>query len=118
MLLPLALVVTISWEPSGEKAIWPGGWVNCGVAEGSRPSERWEPEMGTRRSKTTLYSWTEPPSSALRTDTRSPWTATLSGNAPPEVTTWRRLRWSSRTDKIDTVLLPAFRAYNRPWGWS
>lgn len=49
MSLPLALVVTISWRPSGEKATCPGVLVNCGVADGFRPSARFEPGIGTSR---------------------------------------------------------------------
>ena len=45
MALPLPLVVTTSWPPSGVKATCPGVVVNCGVAFGSRPSARCEPGM-------------------------------------------------------------------------
>jgi hypothetical protein len=36
MSLPLFLVVTMSWLPSGVKATCPGVLVNCGVSVGSR----------------------------------------------------------------------------------
>ena len=49
MSLPLALVVTISWEPSGEKATWPGCWVNwCRVDGMARPRFRFDPGRGNR----------------------------------------------------------------------
>jgi hypothetical protein len=67
MSLPFALVVTINWEPLGEKATCPGVLVNCGVAAAFRPRARPEPGSGTRRSKATTYPWTVPPFSALRT---------------------------------------------------
>jgi hypothetical protein len=49
MSLPLFLVVTMSWLPSGVKATCPGVLVNCGVSFGSRPSARCEPGSGIRR---------------------------------------------------------------------
>ena len=48
MSLPLALVVTMSWEPSGENATCPGVLTNCGVAVGLSPRARFEPGSGTR----------------------------------------------------------------------
>ena len=49
MSLPLALVVTISWDPLGEKATCPGVLVNWGVAVGFRPSGRVDPGIGNSR---------------------------------------------------------------------
>ena len=46
MALPFAFVVTISFVPSGEKATWPGVFVNCGVADGFRPSCLDDPGSG------------------------------------------------------------------------
>ena len=54
MSLPLALVVTMSWRPSGVNATCPGVLVNCGVAVGSRPSARPDPGSGTRKLPKTL----------------------------------------------------------------
>src|SRR5262249_43958788 len=55
MSLPLPLVVTTSWEPSGVKASCPGvgvtgrgGGGNGGAAAGPRRRARWEPGSGTR----------------------------------------------------------------------
>ena len=43
--MPFAFVVTISFEPSGEKAAWPGVFTNSGVAAAFRPSCLVEPRQ-------------------------------------------------------------------------
>src|SRR5271155_331104 len=54
MSLPFSLVVTIRLEPSGEKATWPGVFVNCGVAAGFKPSGRLDPGIANRCPKATV----------------------------------------------------------------
>jgi len=50
--LPLPFVVTITCEPSGANATWPGVCVNSGTASGSRPSARAEPAIAASRPST------------------------------------------------------------------
>jgi len=50
MSLPLALVVTTRWRPSGVKPIWPGVLRNAGVRPGVRPSDRLLPGTGVSES--------------------------------------------------------------------
>jgi len=57
---------------------------------------------------------TEAPPRALSTNTWLPWTAMLTGNCPPELSTWLRTSWSPRTRNTVIVLLPALTAYSRP----
>ena len=52
MALPLPLVVTTSWEPSGVNATCPGVWVNSGSCVGSSPSGRFHAGMRMRKSPT------------------------------------------------------------------
>ena len=51
MSFPFALVVTINWVPSGEKATCPGVLVNWGVAAGFRPRARVDPTKGEQTAK-------------------------------------------------------------------
>ncbi|MGC2005673.1 hypothetical protein, partial [Trebonia sp.] len=60
MSLPLPLVVTISFEPSGVNATWPGVLVNSGVCAGLRPRSRCQAGTLTRESPIRRKPWTEP----------------------------------------------------------
>ena len=109
MLLPFAFVVTMSCVPSGENATCPGVFTNSGrrgpvEAEGAVRAEREQcsPKMPKP--------CTEPPARAFNTYTRSPCTATLTGNSPYDGTTWRNVSRSPFTENTDTELLPAFTA--------
>ena len=108
--LVLAFVVTSSLLPSGVKPTWPGEVRKNGGSLFANPSERAEPEIGTRRLPRIQKPCTIPVPPELSTYTSRSRTATLAGNWPPEETMLLSCRRSPCTRNDVTVSLPALTA--------